>query len=72
MSDKPDGRQAFSAMDGDKFTGTFHPGLSKREWFAGMALANLNLQSHIAKPGAEALAESAFNIADAMIKQSIR
>ena len=41
-------------------------GISRLEYFAAAALANLNLQAHISKPSSEALAQSAFNIAEAM------
>jgi hypothetical protein len=41
---------------------------SLRDYFAGQALANLNLQAHVANPAAEALAKSAYAIADAMLE----
>ncbi|MGE0161352.1 MAG: hypothetical protein AB7T31_18300 [Gemmatimonadales bacterium] len=45
----------------------FQEGMSLRDYFAGQALANLNLQAHVAKPAAQALAASAYTIADAML-----
>ena len=68
MSDKPDGGPAFPIAV-SMFTERTNTGLTLRDWFAGQALANLNLQSHVAKPASEALAQSAYNIADAMIKE---
>lgn len=44
-------------------------GMTLRDYFAGQALANLNLQAHVAKPAAEHLARSAYEIADAMLKE---
>jgi len=44
-------------------------GMSLRDWFAGIALASLNLQAHIEIPAAEFLARSAYNIAAAMLKE---
>jgi hypothetical protein len=45
-----------------------HAPKSLRDEFAMAALANLNLQAHVSKPAAENLAESAYNIADAMLE----
>jgi hypothetical protein len=43
-------------------------GLSKREWFAGMALAGLCQGYHENEVVADTVAARAFNIADAMIE----
>lgn len=48
-------------------SGDIEPGMSLRDWFAGQALANIWLQSHVSKPGATALAATAYKIADAML-----
>lgn len=44
-------------------------GMTLRDYFAGQALANLNLQAHVAKPAAEYMAKSAYEIADAMLRE---
>lgn len=49
----------------DHFTG-----ISRLEYFAAAALANLNLQAHVSKPSSETLAESAFSIAEAMCAEA--
>lgn len=41
--------------------------LTMRDYFAMYALQALDIQAHIARPSAENLARSAYNIADAMI-----
>ena len=46
-----------------------HEGMTLRDYFAGQVLANLNLQAHVAKPAAESMARSAYEIADAMIAE---
>lgn len=43
-------------------------GMTLRDYFAGQALANLNLQAHVSRPGADQLARSAYEIADAMLE----
>lgn len=46
------------------------PGMSLRDWFAGMALQAVYVQAHVAKPAAENIAASAYEIADAMLAES--
>ena len=46
------------------------PGITKREWFAGMALSAMQIQIVVAEPAAAFMAESAYIIADAMLKES--
>jgi hypothetical protein len=43
-------------------------GIPMRDFFAAMALQALDIQAHVSRPSAEQLAESAYNIADAMLK----
>lgn len=45
-------------------------GMTLREWYAGMALANCNVEEHTGKFWASHTAEQAFAIADAMLAQS--
>lgn len=47
---------------------TIPKGLSKREWFAGMALQGICSHPET-RATEEAIAKSSFEIADAMIKQ---
>lgn len=49
-----------------------HHGMTLRDYFAGQALANLNLQAHVAAPAAHHLAQSAYEIADAMLAERER
>ncbi len=42
-------------------------GLTKREWFAGMALQGLCNSGHVERWGTESVARSAFCIADEII-----
>lgn len=45
----------------------YNQGLSLRDWFAGQALANQNIEEHSGKKWADRVAEQAYRIADAMI-----
>ena len=45
-------------------------GLSRREWFAGQALAGIIANSGVADPNAGAVARLCFKIADAMLVQA--
>lgn len=49
-----------------------YPGMSLRDWFAGRALATLDVQAHVSHPAADALAKSAYEIADAMLQARIK
>lgn len=42
--------------------------MSLRDWFAGQALANGNIEDHSGPEWADRVAEQAYRIADAMIK----
>ena len=72
MTEKPkDGGSAFpiAGMDqrGDEsFMGVFQNGLTKREWFAGMALSGNIRKDNISFSD---LAADAFKVADAMISE---
>jgi hypothetical protein len=46
-----------------------HDGMSLRDLFAGLALQAINVQAHVAEPASEFIAWSAYNIADAMLKE---
>ena len=46
-------------------------GMTLLDYFAGQALASLDLQSHIARPAAEHLAKSSYEIGRAMLKESM-
>jgi len=43
------------------------PGMTLRDWFAGQALANRNIEEHSGAKWADRVAEQAYRIADAMI-----
>ena len=43
-------------------------GLSMRDWFAGMALSNRNVEEHSGLKWADYVADQAYAIADAMLK----
>lgn len=47
-------------------------GMTLRDYFASQALANLNLQAHVAAPAAAHLARSAYEIADAMLAERVK
>jgi hypothetical protein len=47
--------------------GTSSHGLTKREYFAAMALQAVDIQAHVATPAAKNIARSAVEIADALI-----
>jgi hypothetical protein len=42
-------------------------GMTMRDWFAGQALANSNIEEHCGMEWADRVADQAFRIADAMI-----
>jgi hypothetical protein len=46
-----------------------HPGMTLRDFFANGALQAINVQAHVAEPAAEFIAWSAYNIAEAMLKE---
>ena len=58
-----------SGDGGPAFPSTKRLLMTLRDYFAGQALANLNLQAHVAKPAAESLAKSSYEIADAMLAE---
>ena len=74
MSEIDSGGPAFPSEQGETSKGwnqTYESGMSKREWFAGMALQvitkNISLEDFVSlKP--QRLAEGAFKIADSMIR----
>lgn len=68
MSEKKTGGAAFPLDANSEVCGFTNEGMSLRDYFAGQALANLNLQAHVAKPAATSLAKSAYEIADAMLE----
>lgn len=63
-----------SQMAGQELMAVYNRGMTKREWFAGMALMGLcaNVQEeHADKPYApEVIAKIAYGLADAMIQES--
>jgi len=76
MSDKKDGGPAFPVPMNALFCEGKPRGLTKREWFAGMAMQSLlrneaNMQKWSETTWQEdILAEMAFGMADAMIDES--
>lgn len=67
---KPDGGPAFPTdhSNNENYT-TIIGGMSLRDYFAAQAIAALNVQAHVEMPGAEQLAHSAYEIADAMLRE---
>lgn len=74
MSEIDSGGPAFPSEQGETITGwnqTYEPGLTKREWFAGMAL-----QGHLSNPATTehpafdrlSLSVECYAMADAMIR----
>lgn len=49
----------------------YQTGMTLLDYFAGQALASLDLQSHIARSAAVHLAKSAYEIGRAMLKESM-
>jgi len=43
-------------------------GMTLRDYFAAKALMALDIQAHVARPAAQTLAKSAYEIADAMLE----
>jgi hypothetical protein len=46
-----------------------HPGISTRDWFAGMALSTINAEIYNGHGWENAIAHHAFKIADAMLDE---
>ena len=69
MSAHDNGGAAFPIPNDDR-PGAYpaEPGMTLRDYFAAKALMALDVQAHVARPAAEHLARSAYNIADAMLK----
>lgn len=67
------GGHAFPTLFIDPEHGSGYPGMSLRDWFAGMALqgmiANVNTSPVRTKLGCGYLAKNAFQFADAMLEE---
>lgn len=71
MSESKDGGPAFPSEQGETSKGwnqTYESGLTKREWFAGMALQGLLANPSTILKQAD-IPELSFEYADAMIRQ---
>lgn len=68
MSSKTNGGPAFPhiAADGHR---DYHSGLTIRDWFAGQVVAAAASHYGFNEPGADMLAEHAYRVADAMIRE---
>ena len=73
MSSKPDGGPAFPVAIPSMPASTLdaartHPGLTMRDWFAGMAMSGM-LADRNYNPATYLLAADAYALADAMIEE---
>jgi hypothetical protein len=60
---KPDGGPAFPSVPHET------PGMTLRDWFAGMVASGMNANSSMDNMGPQTLAENAYAQADAMIAE---
>lgn len=64
----PEGDKIVEMSDGSK--GRFVVGLTKREWYAGMALQGLLARNNVTYTTDDGVAMTAFRFADAMLAES--
>lgn len=73
MTARNDGGPAFpfgqiSETTGQPVNGFYDPGMSLRDWFAGLALQGICASGPSSEWSSEMLAQEAYQLADAMLK----